>query len=657
MRKLVLSLLASGVFISSGSAQTLFSYGSNSVTKQEFLRNYQKNAQNKKPDLSEPALREYLDLYSLFRMKVREAELMKLDTMESIQRELDNYRKQLAKNYLTDEEVSNRLYKEAYARMKEDRHVAHILIMAPPSLGPADTLKARQRIDSIYTAVTKQKADFGALAKAYSEDRGSKDKGGDIGFMTALQTLYPFENAVFGTDIGKVSAPFRTQLGYHIVKVIEKRPSRGEVQVAQILVSTPKSKGEDGIAAARKRLDSIQGDLKRGVAFEDVVKKYSDDKFSVNEGGVLPQFGTGRMVPAFESAAFALKKVGDVSQPVQTDYGFHILKLLAKYPLKPYDSMYSQIKRQVENDSRAQNARDIFFEKVKQQNGFKEYTANFDELAEKLATIPDTGKDANTFKASDYSYMTKPLFSLGKTNYSQKDFMNFAESITRGRLQGPKKAVAKDLYTMYVSRVVNDFQEHKLVEENVDFKNLMQEYRDGIMLFELMDQNVWGKASKDTTGLKAFYEMNKNKYQWEPGFKGSVYHFKNEDALKKGMKVINGTKGFTDEDVVKAVNTEDSPDGVNIQQGRYEFSRFNEVPREQLIKGKATSAVKNADGTYTVVNVADVFDTNTPKSLEDARGYVVAEYQDYLEKKWNEQLRQKYPMKVEEGVFTGMVQK
>ena len=156
MRKLVLSLLASGVFISSGSAQTLFSYGSNSVTKQEFLRNYQKNAQNKKPDLSEPALREYLDLYSLFRMKVREAELMKLDTMESIQRELDNYRKQLAKNYLTDEEVSNRLYKEAYARMKEDRHVAHILIMAPPSLGPADTLKARQRIDSIYTAVTMQ---------------------------------------------------------------------------------------------------------------------------------------------------------------------------------------------------------------------------------------------------------------------------------------------------------------------------------------------------------------------------------------------------------------------------------------------------------------------------------------------------------------------
>lgn len=657
MRKLVLTFIASGVFISSGWAQTLFSYGSNAVTKQEFLRNYQKNAQNKKPDLSEPALREYLDLYSLFRMKVREAELVKLDTMESIQRELDNYRKQLAKNYLTDEEVTNKLLREAYNRMKEERHVAHILIMAPPTMAPADTLKAYTKIDSIYTALTKKKADFSALASAYSEDRGTKDKGGDIGFMTALQTLYPFENAVYDTEIGKFSKPFRTQLGYHIVKVSQKRPSRGEVQVAQVLVATPKSRGEEGVTAAKKRLDSIQAEIRQGVAFEEIVKKYSDDKYTVGEGGVLPQFGTGRMIPAFESAAFALKNPGDISQPVQTEYGFHIIKLLAKYPLKPYDSMQSQIKRLVDNDSRAQMARDQFFEKVKQQNGFKEYKANYDELSARLAAIPDTGKDANTFKAADFAYMTKPLFSLGTTNYSQKDFMTFAESITRGRLQGPKAAVAKDLYNMYVSRVVNDFQEHKLVDENVDFKNLMQEYRDGIMLFELMDQNVWGKASKDSAGLQAFYEANKNKYTWEPGFLGSVYHFKNEAALNKGLKVINGKKGFTDEDLVKAVNTEDAPDGVNVQQGRYEFFRFTEVPKEKIVKGKTTSPMKNADGTYTVVNVNDVFETTTPKSLEDARGYVVAEYQDFLEKKWNEELRKKYPLKVEDGVFSGMVQK
>jgi len=657
MRKLVLTFLTSALIAGSGWSQTLFSYGNNPVSKEEFLRNYSKNAQNKKVDLSEGALKEYLDLYSLFRMKVKEAEIMKLDTMESIQRELDNYRKQLAKNYLTDEEVTNRLYKEAYERMKEDRQVAHILIMAPPTMGPEDTLKAYNRIDSLYKAITSNKADFGTLAAKYSDDQGTKERGGTVGYMTALQTLYPFENAAYGTSVGAVSRPFRTQLGYHIVKVLNKRPSKGEVEVAQILVSTPKSKGEEGVASARKRLDSIQRDLKNGVAFEEAVKKYSDDKYTVDQGGVMARFGVGRMIPAFEDAAFALKKPGEVSQPVQTEFGFHIIKLIGKYPLLPYDSMLSQIKRLVDNDSRAQTARDQYMEKIKQQNGFKEYPENMVALTTKLMEIPDTGSNANLFKASDYSYMTKPLFSLGETNYTQKDFMSFAETLTRGRLMGQRQSVAKDIYKMYVSRVVNDFQEHKLVDENEDFRNLMQEYRDGIMLFELMDQNVWGKASKDTTGLKAFFESNRSKYQWEPGFKGSVYRFKNQEALDKGLKVLNAKKTVTDEDVVKAVNSESTPDGVTIQQGRFEFSRFNDVPAAKLVKGETTAPVQDEDGGYVVVYVSERYDSATPKSLEDARGYVVAEYQDYLEKQWNEELRKKYPMKVQESVFKGMVKK
>jgi peptidyl-prolyl cis-trans isomerase SurA len=655
MRKLVLTLLTSGLFISAGWGQTLFTYGENKVSRQEFLRNYNKNAQNKKPDLSEPALKEYLDLYSLFRMKVREAELMKMDTLQSIQRELDNYRKQLAKNYLTDEEVTNKLFREAYDRMKEERHVAHILIMAPPNMSPEDTLKAYKKMDSIYTAITKKKADFGTLAAAYSEDKGTKDKGGDIGFMTSLQTIYPFENAVYTTEAGKISAPFRTQFGYHIVRVIEKRPARGEVQIAQILVSTPKSRGTEGEQAAKKRVDSIYAQLKSGASFEELVKKYSDDKYTVNEGGVMPQIGVGKTIPEIENAAFALKNKGDISQPVRTDYGYHIFRLIDKMPLKPYDSMRSQIKRMVENDSRSQTARDKYFEKIKQQNGFKENIANLEEVAEKLNMIPDTGKDANSFKADDYANMNKVIFSLGKNNYTQKDFLTFAETLTRGRLMGPKKSVVKDIYNMYVSRIVNDYQEHKLVEENEDFRNLMQEYRDGIMLFELMDQNVWGKASRDTTGLKQFYESNKGKYQWEAGFSGTVYHFKNEAAMNKGMKVLSAKAEAKDEDVTEAVNSESEPDAITLQQGRFEFSRFTDVPKDKLVKGKLSAPVKNQDGTYTVVKVNEIYNSSTAKTLDEARGYVVAEYQDFLEKKWNEQLRQKYPMNVDQGVFRAMV--
>lgn len=654
MRKLVLTCFASGLLISSGFAQTLFTYGSNPVSKQEFLRVYEKNSLNKKTDYSEPALREYLDLYSLFRMKVKEAELQQLDTLPNIQRELDNYRKQLAKNYLTDEEVTNKLVREAYDRSKEEIHVAHILIMAPPSMAPADTAVAYRKIDSIYTLITKKKGDFAALAKQFSDDRGTKENGGDVGYITALQTIYPFENAAYGTPAGKVSAPFRTQFGYHIIKVLDRRPARGEVQVAQIRIDIAKAKGQAGVDLAHKRMDSVQTSLKAGMSFEDAVKKYSDDKFSNAEGGVMAPFGIGHYPVAFENAAFALKNPGDISQPVQTEYGLHLLKLVQKIPVKPYDSMATTLKRKVENDSRAQMAHDIFFQKVKEKNGFKEYPANYEAVVKKMEALPDTGKAIGMFKSSDFNNMTQPVFTLGGKNYSQIDFVKFAETLTRGQLRGPKAAVMHDIYNMYVNRVVNDFEEHHLVDENPDFKNLMEEYTNGILLFELMDRNVWGKASRDTVGLKSFYEANKAKYQWDPGFTGAVYHFKDEASMKAGLAAL-GKKGVKEEDVMKQLNTESKPDAVSVQRGHFEFSRFKEVPEASIVKGKLSAPVKNADGSYIVVKADDVFTAKTTKSLDDARGYVVAEYQDYLEKQWNAQLRTKYPVKVEETVFKTMV--
>ncbi len=655
MRKLLLTCLVSGLFLAPGQAQTLFTYGNNPVDKEEFLRVYQKNSLNKAPDLSEPALREYLELYSLFRMKVREAELMHMDTIVAIQQELDNYRRQLAKNYLSDEDVTKKLHQEAYDRMKEEVRVAHILLTAPNTMLPPDTLVVYRLIDSIYKAATKGKADFAALSKLYSEDRGSKDNGGDIGYITALQTVYPFENAAYNTATGKISAPFRSQFGYHIIKVIDRRPARGEVEVAQILVSTPKSKGEAGIQEAQKRVDTIQAELKKGAAFEDLAKKYSDDKFTVNEGGLMKPFGVGRMTPAFETAAFGLKKPGDISAPVQTDYGFHIIKLVRKIPLQPYDSVLPGLKRRVENDSRAQMARDSYLEKVKQKNGFKEYKPAYDAVVARFSKIPDTGAAANTFKSEDFGNMSQPLFSLGGKDYLQNDFVRFAENTTRGRLMGPKAAVTHDLYTLYVRTVVNDFQEQQLLEENVDFRNLMEEYRNGIMLFELMDRNVWGKASRDTVGLKAFYENNKQKYLWEPGFSGSVYRFKDEASKKAGVKLLQAKKPVSDEDLLKQLNTQDKPGTVSVQVGRYEFSRFEDVPREAIVKGKLSNPVKKEDGSYVVVKATEVYNEPVPKALDEARGYAVAEYQDYLEKEWNAQLRAKYSVKVDETVFKSMV--
>ena len=630
---------------------TLFTYGPRSVAKDEFLRVYKKNSLNKKPDMSETELRNYLDLSSLFRMKVAEADMQHLDTVDKIQKDLDSYRKQLAKNYLTDEQVTNKLIREAYDRMKEDVRVEHILITCTPG---SDSAVAYKKIDSLYQQISTNKAKFEDLAKVYSDDKGSRDNGGDVGFFSSMQTVYAFENVAYGTPVGKISKPFRTQFGYHIIKVLERKADRGQVKVAQILFLAPKSRGDEGIEIARRRADSVKMLLKSGTPFNELVKKYSDDKYSVNDSGNLKPFGAGKMTPAFENACFAVKNPGDISEPIKTDYGFHIIKLQAKYPLAPYDSMFQQLKHKVENDSRAQTAREHFFNKIKEKNGYKEYADNIKEISEAIIrSVADTGKNKGEFKAADYNRMSKPVFTMAGKNYLQADFAKFLETLTRGRLSGPKGAVVHDAFNVYTNNVVTDFQEHKLVEENPDFKSLMEEYRDGIMLFELMDRNVWSKATKDSAGLKSFYDGHKSKYVWEPGFEGSVYTFKTKAVLDTATLLLKDSK-LSDEELIKALNSQTNPDRVAIQRGRYEFSKFKDATQAEL-QADRRKVMPGVNGTYKMVIAREIYNTPGIKTLDEARGYVVAEYQDFLEKQWNEKMKKAYPLKVNEAGFKSMV--
>eukprot|EP01030_Chromulinospumella_sphaerica_P006050 gene6050-biopygen5271 len=407
------------------------------------------------------------------------------------------------------------------------------------------------KIDSMYRAVLKGKGVKIFTVSTEGDEVAAKD----------FVKRYKLEDWITTWDPEHVGDWRSNQFGYHIVKVLDRRADKGELKVAQILVQIRKSEGEEGVKRAKKRADSVMARLKSGAKFSDMVAEYSDDKFTINDSGVMKPFTAGRMVPAFEDAAFGIKKVGDLAGPIQTDYGFHIIKLLDKTPLKPYDTMYAQLKRKVENDARAQTAKDIYFEKIKSSNGFREYPENYTELFNKIQAIPDTGADAKMIKPADYDFMSKPLFVLAGKNYAQRDFVSFLYSLTRGRINGPKTTVVRDAYSLWVTNVVTDFQEHKLVEEHPDFKLLMTEYRDGIMLFELMDRNVWSKASKDTVGLKAFYESHKAKYMWDAGFEGAVYKFKSKAAYDTGMIMIRQKK-YTEEEIAKAINTTERPDAA-----------------------------------------------------------------------------------------------
>ena len=336
--------------------------------------------------------------------------------------------------------------------MKSEVHVAHILVSCSATAAPADTLVAYRKIDSIYNAIISGKEDFAKLASENSDDRATRENGGDIGFMTAFQTLYPFENAAYNTPVGKISKPFRTPFGYHIVKIIEKRPARGEVQVAHILIATPKSKGEQFDATAKNRADSLYRLLRQGVSFDTLVAHFSDDKLTVAEHGVIPPFGAGRMVPSFENAAFALKNPGDFSEPVKTDFGYHIIKLVRHLPLRPYDSMQAELKRRVDNDPRSQIAHEQFMDKIKKAHGFKEFPDAYNAVAAAIKAIPDTGDKASVLRTSDFKTMNEPLFELGGHPYLQSDFIALAETMTHGRLNGPREAVTRDLYKYYVDK-------------------------------------------------------------------------------------------------------------------------------------------------------------------------------------------------------------
>lgn len=647
MMRIIYSVaLGAGICLSSlsGNAQTLFTFGKHTVDKDEFLRVYQKNNNQQNLNYSEQSLNEYLDLYSLFRMKVQEAEDMGMDTTQAVLNELNNYKDQLAKTYLIDKDVTRKLVDEAYERMKKDLRVAHILIAVRSN---QDSTAGKAKADSLYNLLSQDKADFATLAKQFSDDKSTADQGGEIGYITALQVVYPFENAAYNTPVGQISKPFRTQFGYHILKVEDSRPDIGEVQVAQILIASPEYKGDAGKVAAQKKLAEVEARLKSGNNFEDLVAQYSDDNFSKNNKGVLEPFGVGKMTPAYEKAAFSLKNPGDISAPVTTEYGYHILKLVKKIPLQPLDSIRDEVSRKVENDARAAMAKDAYLEKVKKEYDFNEYPGNVKTMLDVVAK--DTTK---TFKAEKFASLTNTLFEIGDKKYTQIGFLRYAESLTRGNLIGRRGSVLEDLYGMYKNKSLQDMQQEDLEKSNPEFRNLIAEYKNGIMLFDLMDKKVWSKATTDTLGLKDYYDEHQSKYQWQPSFEGTVYLSLNDADLSLLREYLD--QGMEVQAALDKLDNGNHKIAISQNTGRFELSKFPLQPSD-FKENKPTKIFRNEDKSSGFVFVNKLHPQTEPKTMEEARGFVVADYQDYLEKEWNNNLKAKYPITVNEKVFKKMI--
>ena len=689
-----------------GSDPVLMTVDSKPVTRGEFEAIYKKN--NKDASVTKEALDEYLELFMNYKLKVREAEALGMDTVTKFRNELEGYRKQLARPYLIDRELNEALMQEAFDRMGQEVRASHILVSVGPDAPPEDTLVAWKRISELRERVVKGE-DFATVAKAKggSDDPSVAKNGGDLGYFSALQMVYPFETAAFTTEVGQISKPVRTRFGYHIIKVADKRPARGQVKVAHIMLrSTEEDPGEKQKTDA-DRIAEIHRQIKAGeLSFADAAVKYSEDESSNTKGGELPMFGTGKMIEEFEDASFALKADGDISEPVKTRYGWHIIQRLEYKAPPTFDEAKGELKNKIGKDSRAEITRNAFLQKLKKDYAVQMKNENvkpiyalvdttifmkgqiendtlirknlvegaykkggltykrelsgmikdgklvtsrsrqYDELTQ---TMEDTVVVRDMVEGWSYdrtkaSKLTKPLLVIRDRTFTQKDLLDFMEERQRRERKVPVKDYVNAKYAEFVDEKVLNYEDEHLEEKYTDFRMLMKEYRDGILLFELTDEKVWGRAVKDTTGLEAFHSAHADDFKWDTRYDVDIYTCSNA-AVTKNLRALY-KKGKRGAELTKALN-ENDPLALSIETGLYSLEQ---KPFLAQVTKPGMSTDLALDGRVLVVDMKKIVPPSA-KTLNEARGAITAAYQDSLEKAWVSELRAKYPVVIEKDVL------
>lgn len=618
------------------------------ITKSEFLQIYLKN--NNDPKYDKASLDEYMELFKKFKLKVAEAETLGYDTIPKLVKELNGYTKQLALPYLVDSTKIEDLVQEAYDRTKNEVRASHMLVRISENASPKDTLAAYNRIMGLRDRVMKgEKFADVAIGPGGSEDPSVKQNHGDLGYFTAFQMVYPFEDRAYNTEVGSVSMPFRTRFGYHILYVEDERPARGSIETAHIFISARSTEPQSVIDNAQKKADEIYGLLQSGEKFEDLVKKYSDDPSSVNKEGKLPAFGTGtttRMLTSFEDAAFALKNDGDYSKPIQTEYGFHIIKRLNWHPVPSFDEMRENLESRVSKDERSKQTQTSFVVKLKKEYNFVDKSKDgrqwfYDNI--------DSNYFAGKFSPSEIEN-NETMFVLDGKDFTQKDFAEYLKKQYRGmRNQDEIKGMIDSQYDLWEKKAILEYEESKLAGKYPAYKALVTEYHDGILLYEIMSDMVWNKAMKDTTGLKDFHAKHSADYKWNKRYDADIFETSSESTAKEIYKMLKkkGKKAMTMKEIEDAINV-NSELNTRHRSGKFDVEKTKYVENIDLKEG--VNKMYKVDDKYYVAKVHEVLPPGE-KAFSEAKGAVTSDYQSYLEEEWLKELRQKHKIVVNEEVL------
>jgi peptidyl-prolyl cis-trans isomerase SurA len=546
--------------------------GSEPISVSEFRYVYEKNNAGNEDAYTHESVTDYLNLYTNFKLKVKEAESRGLDTTMAFKQELEGYKEQLAQPYLTEKSVTDQLVKQAYERLQQEINASHILITLPQHASPEDTLAAYKKVTAVSQRI-KNGEDFGKLAQEFSQDPSAAENKGNLGYFTAMQMVYPFEDAAYKTSSGEVSQPVRTRFGYHLIKVHDKRQARGEIKVAHIMVrSTPGMPKADSLVA-KQRIDAIYKRLQRNENWNKLASEFSEDANSANNGGELPWFGTGRMIPNFEDASFALQKEGDVTKPILTPYGWHIIKLIDKRSLPPFEDMEQNLRNKIAKDSRSELNKAAFLKRIKTENNFTEITT---AKATVLASASNDLLQGNwNYNANDKS-LDQTLFTIQGKPYTVRDFYAYAKENQNPRSSGSPEHAMRQLYDAFADKSLIEYEKANLTNKHQDYRMLVQEYHDGILLFQLMDEKVWSKAIEDSVGLKTFFEQNKEKYKWGPRAHATVISAANKELLNKAKSQLD-TRRY----LVKSANLTDvlfDPNKAELSQAaRVKLNEFADI--------------------------------------------------------------------------------
>lgn len=647
----ILFLVQLSVFAQKDDDLVLFTINGQPTKLAEFQYIYDKtNGTN--ADYSRQSLEEYLELYIKFKLKVQKAKDMKLDTVPSLKSELMGYRQQLANSYLIDRQITDKLMREAYERKKQDVDISHIMIAVNQNATPEDTLRALNKIKDIQAQIKNGKS-FEEMATTYSDDNTSKNNGGRVGYITAVLSngFYDLETAAYTAPSNQVVGPLRTAIGYHLVKVNNRRQARGEMEVAHILVRT----GEEWATPeqASKVIKTVEEKLNAGESFEELAKTYSQDRATSSKGGYLGLFGINRYEISFENAAFGLEKDGDVSRPFLTSAGWHIVKRISRKEVLPYNQERSSLESIIRNDSRFELANQALVERIKKEGKFVETLQPFwsfrDTLSAAFLTL--------AWRASELSNNNnRVLFQFGsKYEVFLSDFLDYVqraarERISLGRQNIAPKEVANTLYATFTKEQALKFEESQLEEKYPEFKALMREYQEGILLFEATKILVWDKASQDTTGLENFFKTVSNKYNWEDRANITQYII-NSEGTARVAEIREAAKKMSSKEMLEKFNSGATPlistEEVSVEKGRNPTLDALNWSAGTLSENELDN-VKKTVSFYKIENVIP----SSSKTLKEARGYVVADYQDYLEKRWVESLMKEYDVKVNKRVLS-----